>query len=117
MSEIELFQHSSNIRLIAYSSPVRSPNLELLVLSLVKVAISDVVMASPAALLNAAAIAARRLGSGMSTTAPATISSNSDHSAPTLEGRNMRVNGDRVQRVDLYINPVSTAQARVGYEC
>ena len=77
MSEIELVRNSSNVRLVAYSSPVKSLILGSLVLRWFKLAISEVVMVSPVALLNAAAIAARRLESGMSTSAPATISSNS----------------------------------------
>ena len=77
MSEIELFPRDSDIRLIACSSPVKSLMLELLALSRVKAAISDVVMGSSDALSNSAAIAARRLASGRSATTPAIISSNS----------------------------------------
>ena len=76
MSEIELCERCSRVRLVACSSPVKSLMLEPVPTSWIKVAISDVVMASPGALPNVFSITARRLESGKSTTTPAIISSN-----------------------------------------
>ncbi|CAI8028969.1 hypothetical protein GBAR_LOCUS16476, partial [Geodia barretti] len=67
MSDIELFARNSSVRLVAASSPVKSLILANSALSLVKYAISSVVMVAPDALPRAFSIAARRLGSGIST--------------------------------------------------
>ena len=67
MSEIELSPKSSDVRLIACFSPVKSLMLDSLAVRLLNAAISDVVMGSLDALPNSAAIAARRLGSGIVT--------------------------------------------------
>ena len=77
MSEIELPPRFSLVRLVACSSPVKSMMLELFTARWVNASISDVVMVSPDALRNLPSITARRLESGMFTTTPGTISSNS----------------------------------------
>ena len=66
-SEIELSLRLSRVRLIAPSSPVKLLMLDSLDSRLLNAAISDVVMGSPDALPNSAAIAARRLRSGIVT--------------------------------------------------
>ena len=67
MSAIESSASNSSVRLVAASSPVKSLILANSALSLVKFAISAMVMVAPGALPSSASIAARRLVSGIST--------------------------------------------------
>lgn len=67
MSDIELLSIHSVVRLVACSKPVKSLMLDFLAERWVKFAISVVVIVSPDALPSLSLMAARRLGSGIST--------------------------------------------------
>ena len=68
MSEMLLLLRSRTIKLVAYSRPVKLLMFEPAALSSVNLAISPAVIVPPGAMPKADLIAARRLGSGMSTT-------------------------------------------------
>ena len=83
---------SASVRLIACSRPVKSLILDSMAESRVNAAISEVVMAAPDALPRVFAIAARRLGSGISTVC-----------AVTANGIERQIKENRLKRKDCFV--------------